>query len=225
MKIEQTDIYARIHKGLRKALFEFSETAGKTDFENPAEIQSLARMGHQVFDFLELHAKIEEEFQLPLLDARDPALARQDHNEHLLLERIINCLKAEMSQLSLPGDPPDKGYRFYLQLNEFIGQYLLHMHHEELVTAGYFMEHCTSEEMLEVIGRINAYTSPREKILAMQYFMPAMSLPERVHFLKGVRRSSQQAYEHILHQTASLLDQEAFRQLKSAMESTLHAHS
>lgn len=51
MKTNRNDIYARTHKGLRKALFEFSEQAGKTNSEDNSQIESLIEKGNKVFEF------------------------------------------------------------------------------------------------------------------------------------------------------------------------------
>jgi hypothetical protein len=219
MKIERTDIYARIHKGLRKALFEFSEKTGTTNPSNIGEIKALIELGNKVFAFLELHAEIEERFQLPLLDQQDTDYAKQDHNEHLLLEQIIDCLKVELASLLQPDTLENKWYNFYLHLNEFIGNYLVHMHHEETVTAELFIDHCQPSEMQAVIGKINAYTTPDQKELAMGYFIPAISLPERVEFLMGIRRSSRQAYEAMLARTEYFLDSTEWDSLQQALAS------
>ena len=225
MEIDRTDIYARIHKGLRKALFEFSERTGNTDPSDLMASSSLVELGNEVFEFLELHALIEEKFQLPLLDERDPESAKQDHSEHLILECIIACLKEELQALPGPGGPKNRWYQFYLHLNEFIGQYLVHMHHEEHETAAFFMKYCTAEEMQSVVKRINNYTSPAQKELAMKYFMPAMSHPERVEFLFRARSGSPQAYASMMALSEKYLQKNDWEALQHEMESSLVNHS
>ncbi len=208
MKPNRTDIYARIHKGLRKALFEFSELAGKVNPGSTHEIDHLKTLGRRVFEFLELHAEIEEKFQLPLLEAQNPDFVTTDHDEHQQLEGIITVLKEALDQLSPHRSEEGDFYQYYLVLNEFIGKYLLHMNHEEMVTAELFLEYCQYEDMLSTIEAINAFTTPDQKLLALSYFMPAISQQERIVFLAGIKAKNHHAFKEMMKQMQPLFSDE-----------------
>jgi hypothetical protein len=51
------DIYSKVHKGLRKALFDLSYTTGNTDFTNDESLVALAKLYHDVVKFLDEHGK------------------------------------------------------------------------------------------------------------------------------------------------------------------------
>ena len=221
MKSNRTDIYARIHKGLRKALFEFSELAGNVSSGSTVKMALLNQRGKRVIEFLELHAEIEEKFQLPMLEALNPEFVIRDHEDHQRLELIISDLKHGLDQLTSTNGTDDDAYRFYLQLNEFIGQYLIHMNHEEKVTAQLFMDYCQFEDMQHTIEAINAYTTPDQKLLALQYFIPAISLKERIDFLTGIRAKSFQAYQDMMRQIQPLLVHDDWIDLIRGMETPL----
>ena len=218
MKPNRTDIYARIHKGLRKALFEFSELAGNVSSGSTGKMTLLNQRGKRVIEFLELHAEIEERFQLPMLESLNPEFVINDHEDHQRLEIIISDLKHALDQLTSTNVTDDDAYRFYLQLNEFIGQYLIHMNHEEKVTAQFFMDYCQFEDMQGTIEAINAYTTPDQKLLALQYFIPAISLQERIDFLTGIKGKSFQAYQDVMRQIQILLDDDDWIDLIRCME-------
>lgn len=217
MNTNRNDIYARIHKGLRKALFEFSEQAGKTNPADKTQIDSLIETGKKAFEFLELHAEVEEKFQLPYLAAINPLYVSEDKAEHQRLEKQIENLKKELFQIKGSENGEESMYQFYLNLNEFIGTYLLHMHHEEAVTAEYFIHHCQREEMNRIVNDINAFTTPEQKYLALSYFMPAISHPERVEFLTEIREKNQAAYENVLAQTHAMLSIQDWESLIQAL--------
>jgi hypothetical protein len=218
MKINRTDIYSRIHKGLRKALFEFSEQAGKTNPGNGIEISELVNTGKRVIAFLELHADVEERFQLPLLKEKNPAFVVADQQDHQHLEIIIEELKSALNELPVSNNNEDGLYHFYLQLNDFIGKYLIHMHNEETITAKHFIDECNYEEISRVINAINAYTSTEQKELAMQYFMPAISLSERSDFLSELRGKNPAVYDKILVQARQFLNQHDWTELVNTLE-------
>ena len=66
------DLYTKVHKGLRKALFELSCCAGKTDGLSDEDIISLAKLFNEVTKYLDEHSKNEELYQLPILEKKIP---------------------------------------------------------------------------------------------------------------------------------------------------------
>ncbi len=218
MKINRNDIYVRIHKGLRKALFEFSEQTGKTNPGNQFEIKQLIDTGNKVFDFLEIHAEVEEKFQLPCLEKINPHFVIDDMAEHLQLEKIMDSLKTELSHLDKNANSEEALYEFYLHLNAFIGRYLAHMNHEEAVTAGHFIKHCDFTEMKRMVNSINAFTSPYQKQLALQYSVPAISFSERVDFLSEIKKENFQAYQSILELIKPMFSQQEWTKLTEELD-------
>jgi len=182
METRRNDIYARIHKGIRRALFEFSIQIATTEPQDRNQLSDLVVKGSEVIEFLELHAEIEERFQLPLLHKIDPELTIEDHLEHHRLEKMVTRMRQKMSGILISDEVEEEIYRLYLLVNEFIGNYLLHMHHEEEKTAEGFLKYFTREDFEKMVNSINAFTSPNQKKLAMKYVLPSISEKERTEF-------------------------------------------
>jgi hypothetical protein len=202
------DIYSKVHKGLRKALFDLSYTTGNTDFANDESLVALAKLYHDVVKFLHEHEKNEELYQLPLLERKIPGSVKQDNLEHEIIEKKINLLNRSFNNLisSSNGDRKLKGEVFYHLLNEFISDYLNHMRDEELETARLFYEHCTDEEINSVFKKIVANMMPQNMMLMLKYMIPAINEYERVELLKGIKANAlQPAFNAIMILTQSLL--------------------
>lgn len=212
------DIYSKVHKGLRKALFDLSYTTGNTDFTNDESLVALAKLYHDVVKFLDEHGKNEELYQLPLLESKIPGSVKHDKLEHEIIERKINLLNRSFNNLisSSNGDRKLKGEVFYHLLNEFISDYLNHMRDEELETAKLFYEHCTDEEISSALKKIVANMMPQDMMLMLKYMIPAINDNERFELLKGIKTNAPQpAFNAIMILTQSLLSANDWEHLHS----------
>lgn len=212
------DIYSKVHKGLRKALFDLSYTTGNTDFRNDASLVALAKFYHDVVKFLREHEKNEELYQLPLLERKIPGSVNQDNLEHEIIEKKINLLNRSFNNLisSSNGDRKLKGEVFYHLLNEFISDYLNLMRDEELETVRLFYEHCTDEEINSAFKNIVANTTPQDLMIMLKYIIPAINDNERIELLTGIKENAlQPAFNAILVLTQSLLSPDDWEHLQS----------
>lgn len=216
--VANVDIYTRVHKGLRKALFELSVAAGNTTYTDENALQDLISKGKEVFEFLKVHGAVEDNFQLPLIEQKVPGSSHVDTEDHHRIEQQIEKLEQQMMDLTSAADKESAGYNFYLSVNGFISDYLVHMYNEEVYTTKIFLENCTVEEILGTITQINAFTTPAQKAMSLKYIFPATAPHERVIFLDGVRAVNVQAFLAMKAIAKQSLSAEEYNALDAALE-------
>lgn len=75
------------HKGIRNGLSQLSLLAGKTDYENANEIESLFKLGKEVFTILTTHANDENDVSLKALEERLEGASQHDVGEHIRIHK------------------------------------------------------------------------------------------------------------------------------------------
>lgn len=217
---KRVDIYSKVHKGLRKALYELAYTAGRTDYQNDEEIISLAKLFNEVTHFLEQHGSNEDLYQLPLLELKKPGSTQHDEEAHKKIDLQIKRLKQNFNNLvsSTPKERTLKGEVFYHLFNEFISTYLIHMQEEELYTAKLFHELCTDEELNSVFEMIISKTSPQDMMMMLRYMIPAINRIERIEIMSGIKMNAPQpAFNAIMILAQSILTIEEWEYLYNAL--------
>lgn len=198
MASKRFDIYTKVHKGLRKALFEFAYAAGRTDYLNDAEVKALHRLGKDVILFLNEHARNEESYQLPLLEKKVPGAAGHDHEEHERIDKLVLALERELDELAATPSSlrQERGESFYHSVNNFIAGYLVHMREEEFETTRLFYQHCTDDELRGALKLIVANMPPDVQQMTSRYILAAITPDERLEILNGVKAT---APPHVLN--------------------------
>lgn len=180
------------HKGLRNALSQLSLLAGKTDYSNPQEIESLHSLGTGVFKILTIHATDEDEITLAELEKRCPGCSDHDREDHKKIHVAQEKLETQLSRLynnrRSGGDLTGDGQEFYLSLSEFHGIYLEHTAEEERITQPLLWKHFTDDELAEHRSRIMAKNPPDTLLIWFRFVIPAQSHNERVGLLSGFRK-------------------------------------
>lgn len=192
MKVTRSDIYARVHKGLRKALFDLAYESGRADLSVATEWDALKSRAAEVFHFLDRHGAVEDNFQLPLLEAKIPGVSRQDSEEHEEVHRRIHELEEQIAAIDhmAPEDRTAEQDNLYLAINRFVGDYLTHMNREEVKMAPLFMEHCAEEELGGMLKSIIASNAPNDVMMMLRYTIPSIDPVERAGFLGGIRAAA-----------------------------------
>ena len=126
--MERPDVFKGVHKGLRKALCELAVQAGATDPVRADEVAALAAKAKEVFRFVEHHALNEDRFLEPEMAAKAMPEANRMRTDHGRLEAEVRALADASTRLA---ETPERFHGFYLSLNRFIAEYLLHLHEEE----------------------------------------------------------------------------------------------
>ncbi|HNT20404.1 MAG TPA: hypothetical protein PKL70_08285 [Saprospiraceae bacterium] len=172
------------HKGLRNLLSKFSFLAGKTNFEDPAQVADLKKLGFDLFRLLDEHARLENEFILATLAERVPHGADHDLRDHEYLEEEQDKVSHKLKRLNGKQDA-DAGHDFYLSFSKYHSRYLAHILQEETVTEKLLQENFSDEELLQLRGRIMKSIPFSDFLIWVKYIIPAQNESENIGMLKG----------------------------------------
>ncbi len=186
------------HKALRNVLSQVSLLAGKTNYGNAAEIETLYLASKELFAMLDTHARDEENVTLAELEMRLPGSTQHDKDDHIeiheaqhhLLDLITDIYNTSRSGI----DQKEAGAEYYLALTEFHNKYLDHISQEERVTQLLLWEHFTDEELIGHRGRIMSKLEPAMLLTWFKYSAPAQSHPERVEVFSGFKKMAPEPF-------------------------------
>lgn len=191
---KREDIAGKIHKAIRKSLFETGLAAGRTDFSVQAEVEELRPRLADMLAILRMHGHKEDDFVLPMLLDRAPEIVAHDTEAHHVIEKLIDGVEASYGEVAADGITPQerdrRGTEFFNTLNHFIGEYMLHMHGEETETAARMYENFSDEELAQLSQRIVGALSPQEMMMTMKYMVPAINTPERDGLLGAIKAAA-----------------------------------
>jgi hypothetical protein len=213
---QRIDLFTNVHKGLRKAMFDLSYLAGRTDYNDVKQLEELKSAFDEVFSFLHKHGYNEDNHMLPLLDTKVPGASQHDMEDHVEIEKKIASLTDEMHGLSsIPqgGERIPAGYKFYLNLNKFISEYLLHMHEEETVTTGLFYDNFSDEELSVILPKIISSSKPEDLLTSAKYMIPSMNDDERLFLLGGMKKAPEEFFNKIKEIAKKKLSEEEYNKL------------
>ena len=182
------DVYRRVHRGLRSALFDLGSLAGRTVWTDAEEVARLETQFFTVFEFLKSHGEMEDTYQLPLLESKMPGITAVDTEEHEAIEHAIEEVEAALAAAIIAPMEERRaaGEHFFHRLCLFIGMYLHHMTHEETVTTAHFHRYCTDEEIIDAGRRLVAALGPQAVARAVGFMLPAMDAVDRLEYVRTV---------------------------------------
>lgn len=186
---ERPDTFRKIHKAIRKSIFDSIYQAGRTDFTVAGDVACLMTQFGELVHFLHEHAHNEETYCLPLLEAKKPGASLHDSQEHERIDQMIESLQLQLNAVidSPVASKNQQGYKFYLALNRFAASYLIHMNEEENDTTAQAYALCSDTELIGMTQQIVAHTSPADAALTYRYMLPALHTTERHSFLADVK--------------------------------------
>ena len=199
----RADLFGRIHKAIRKSMFDTALAAGRANFNNPGDVAGLNSRLTEMISFLEGHAQVEDMLLLPALEAKLPgATAHTTEAHHGIEDTLVDLRAAFDTAVAAERSEAERvelGEAFYLALNNFVGMYLGHMHMEETVLAPVFWQHLTNEEIEEATARI-ASVIPMEKMkLAMRYMFAATNSAEHEEMFAMIEHAPDEIREIAMH--------------------------
>src|SRR5687767_7762684 len=109
------------HKALRNVLSKFTFLAGTIDHSNPPEIETLRKMGNEMFDLLENHVHHENNHTFQHIEKKRPGACEFELEDHERVEKIQNALKSKLN------GEIGNGHDFYLAACKFQSIYLEHL--------------------------------------------------------------------------------------------------
>lgn len=189
------DPFAHVHKGLRKALFDLAAQAGAIDAQDAEGISQLANRARDVFRFAEHHAFNEDRFLLPRMETKGMPETRAMRADHQVLEQTLHALADAATLLA---QEPLSLRRFYLNLNRFIGQYVLHLDEEETRMLPLIHAQFSDAELAEFGREAVASTAPQDQAMMLAFMFPAMTQEEVNAFFANLRgKASPEAMAHL----------------------------
>lgn len=218
--LERPDTFRKVHKALRKTLFDTTYLAGRTDFTIDHELEALKTQLNELVHFLHMHAHKEEAYSLPLIEAKCPGASAHDHAEHEKIDQLIADLENRLSvvQASSLSVRHGLGYDFYLALNRFVSVYLMHMDEEETDTTAQTYALCTDEEIQGITRQIIASMSPADAALSYRYMIPSLHPGERTAFFREVQASAPPfVLENLLNVARTTLSASELQQVVAAV--------
>ena len=172
------DLYASTHKGLRSFM---AETLGAVGRMDAAERRDTLAQLRALLELLDRHARHEDDFIHPVLQARRPGAARSCGAEH---ERQREQLRALRRQAGAVEAAPDTARAtaaldLYRQLALMIADSLAHMHEEETANNAVLWAECADDELAEIHDRIVDSVDPEEMAQVIRWMAPSLTPYER----------------------------------------------
>jgi hypothetical protein len=180
--------YATSHKGLRNAIGRFQFLAGRTRYDDAAELAELKSRGAELALLLTHHLVNEDRFFLSPLRSRAEAEALHDLHDHAQLEPVQAAMIEALRKLHV-GTTAAEGHAFYLQVTEFHSRYLAHILHEERVTEGVLFDRFTEAEVAQMTADLMKAVELPVLIASLRYILPAQPLHESQALLARLREA------------------------------------
>ena len=218
--VKRPDVYRSIHKALRKAMFEFSLSAGSVNYESDVAVHQLKKQFDELMQLLETHGEKEDTYSLPLLERKMPGASAENEEEHIRIHAEIEALKRKMLRFaSVPAkERLAASWEFYYAINEFISGYLMHMQMEEIYVTHLFYELCTDEEIEQTTSAIVRSIPPSEMRLVARYMIPALYPADRYNMLRHIKETAPAvAFEGMMQLCKNILAREEYRELEEAL--------
>lgn len=186
---QRADLYTEVHKGLRRALTDLLNDAGRLDVEDASAVVDFnARLGF-VKGLLEEHAGNEETYVQPLLAPADADLAATIGATHEELANELSTVVEVYKQLSDANAEQGAvfGKRAYYHLARFIGRYFVHMSSEELEVMPHLQARMSDAELMDVQNQLRGAIPPPRMADYLKIMIPAMNIQERTAMFSGMK--------------------------------------
>ncbi|SEI63892.1 hypothetical protein [Frateuria terrea] len=188
------NIYGFIHKALRHFLSDTLVALGRLDVADAQETDTVLAQARQLLALCRMHLEHENRFVHPALEACDPGSASRIAGEHVHHEEDIALLLGQVDAVDAArGDASAcmaAAGRLYRHMAVFVGDNFVHMDYEEREHNATLWAHYTDMQLHAIEGAIVAALTPATSALSMRWMLPALSHPERVGLLQGMRANA-----------------------------------
>jgi hypothetical protein len=180
------DLYGPVHKGLRALMADTLLRFGSLDVEDPAQLREACDQALGMLELLRSHVDHEDEHIHPLLERCRAGAANQAEREHVEHRQVLAGLADELrGLLAAPSWPAADAV--YQGLAKLMAENLEHMRLEDLDYQNLLWDHCSDAELMELDARVVASIPPREMMQYLRWMLPAMSPPQRLRLMRGLR--------------------------------------
>lgn len=218
------DLYANVHKALRKGMSDVLFELGRLDLTDAVAVDTT--LGHldELLSGLALHLTIENQFVHRALVARRPCSIvsdlERDHEDH---ERTLAVLRDDLDALRAAQKETHqvragRARQLYLAMTRFIAENFLHMAIEEERMNAQLWEAFSDQELMEIQRAIIAHESPEQIAQSLRYMLPAIAPVERAHLLFGASIAMPpEAFAGILRIAQSALSEAEYTRLTAML--------
>jgi hypothetical protein len=180
------DLYGPVHKGVRALMADTVLRFGSLDLDDERELQETCGQALDMLALLRSHVDHEDEHIHPLLERCRAGGAEQATQEHVRHRQVLETLAGEVrALLAFPSRAAADA--LYQNLAELMAENLHHMRLEDIEHQAVLWAHYSDAELAALDGRIVASIPPKELMMFLRWMLPAMSPPQRLGLMLGLR--------------------------------------
>jgi hemerythrin-like domain-containing protein len=181
----EINLYREVHKGLRRALFEFVDIVGSLDVADAEAVAVLRARFAELDMMLATHHSHEEIGRLGELIAEhvDADTARSIQDAHDWSDAALADLRSRVARLQSDHDAA----AMYDAAVEFVAGYLAHMNDEEHVVMPALNAGADADELGQIVMQIRMSVPPPDMCIFLRSMLPAMNPDERTTTLGGMK--------------------------------------
>lgn len=183
-------LWRDVHKGIRFGLTLAISSTSSLDPDDPENRTGLAEMVQELVDLLDSHADVEDRITGPVIDDVLPDLGAELHAAHAFLAPRAAALRLSADRLLTAADPHAAMRSLHLDLAAFAGEYFIHQDHEERVVLPALEAAVGLERVRELEGEFVAAVSPDDRMLGLEFMVPAMNVAERAEVIAAIRANA-----------------------------------
>lgn len=183
-------LWRDVHKGIRFGLTLAISSTSSLDPDDPENRTGLAEMVQELVDLLDSHADVEDRVTGPVIDDVLPDLGAEIHAAHAFLAPRAAALRVSADRLLTAPDPHAAMRTLHLDLAAFAGEYFVHQDHEERVVLPALEAAVGLERVHELEGEFVAAVSPDDRMLGLEFMVPAMNVAERAEVIAAIRATA-----------------------------------
>jgi len=201
---ERIDLYASIHKGLRSFMAETLAAVGRMDADDDAERRGTLSQLRALLELLERHARHEDDFIHPVLQARRPGAERSCGDEHDRQRGQLRALarQADIVETASGAERAAAALGLYRQLALVIADNLAHMHEEETANNAVLWAECTDDELMAIHDRIVKAVDAEEMAQVIRWMAPSLNPSERAAMFGALQEKAPANVFHRLLEVA-----------------------
>ena len=212
------DLLTGIHKALRLGLLRVTVQLGAADWADRDDREAAGAEWQRLSGLLRSHASHEDRHIFALLEAKRPGTLAALHADHEELDPLQDQLDHAVQEAAR-GTGAGAGPRAYAQAAAFTGRYLAHLDAEDRTVMPGIWETCSDDEIAACRAAFMAEIGQEEAAYTQGLVLPALSTPERVALLAGVRQHlPPQAYARLLALAEETLAPEPWRRTVAGLE-------
>jgi hypothetical protein len=183
-------LWRDVHKGIRFGLTLAISSTSSLDPDDAENRTGLAEMVQELVDLLDSHADVEDRVTGPVIDDVLPDLGAQIRAAHEFLGPRAAALRVSADRLLTAADPHAAMRSLHLDLAAFAGEYFIHQDHEERVVLPALEAAVGLERVRELEIEFVAAVSPHDRMLGLEFMVPAMNVVERAEVITAIRANA-----------------------------------